>query len=125
LKNVFASRWVLSIFKKHINNHIFNAVQSSSTASTPGIASLFQRQAKKHELDGAVDELSHSDVSPDDSSYRDVIIEELIQNANGIPNANVEEIDGVYYEVENVQRDIFLQSQGQLGEAQGKVQSEQ
>jgi hypothetical protein len=126
MKNGFASRWVLSNLKKHINNHIFKVAQSSSTASTPSIASFFHRQAKKHKLDGAVDEQSQSDVSPDDFSYRekevkeDVISEDLIQNADSIPNANVEEIDGVY-EVENVQRDIFLQSQGQLGK--GKVQS--
>jgi hypothetical protein len=103
MKNGLASRWVLSNLKKHINNHIFKAAQSSSTASTPSIASLFHRQAKKHKLDCAVEEQSQSDVSPDDSSYRekevkeDVIRKDLIQNADGIPNANVEEIDGVYF----------------------------
>jgi hypothetical protein len=120
LKNGYASRWVLSNFKKHINNHIFKAAQSSSSASTPSIATLFHRQAKKHKLDGAVDEQNQS-VSPNDSSGFQRIPNDREEEVEAI----VEEIDGVYYEVENVERDIFLQSQGQLGEAQGKVLSEQ
>jgi hypothetical protein len=47
MKNGFASRWVLSIFKKHINNHIFKAAQSSSTASTPSIAKFISSTGKK------------------------------------------------------------------------------